>query len=264
MLTVISPAKKLNETPRPLPEGITATEPAFASDALRLAWLARKLSVKDLMALMGISENLARLNCDRFATFSGTPAPGAGFAAVDCFAGDTYQGLNAGTLSGSGALWAAGHLRILSGLYGLLRPYDTIEAYRLEMGSRLVNPKGPDLYAFWGDRIAQALNALGRERGVGILVNCASVEYFSAASHKALTLRVVTPVFLEEKDGNARMVSFWAKRARGSFARFICENALVDADDLRGFDLGGYAFSPHLSQTDRPVFTRPERAAAAI
>lgn len=263
MLTVISPAKKLNETAPNPSDYIEMTEPAFGTDALRLARLAGKLSVQELMALMGISENLARLNHARFKAFSKTPAPGAVFSAVRCFAGDTYQGLDVRTLSDGGVAWASGHLRILSGLYGLLRPFDGIQSYRLEMGSRLKNTKGPDLYAYWGDRIAQALNAQGAAIGADTLVNCASVEYFSAAHRKALKLRVVTPVFLEDADGASRMVSFWAKRARGAMARFICENALTDADDLRGFDLGGYTFRPDLSHEGRPVFTRPEQRAQA-
>lgn len=261
MLTVISPAKKLNETPHALHDGLDLTDPAFGADAVRLARLARNLTVPDLQALMGISESLAKLNHHRFAAFSKTPAPGMVFPAVHCFAGDTYQGLDARSLTGPGAIWATGHLRILSGLYGLLRPFDAIQAYRLEMGSRLANPKGPDLYAFWGDRIARALNTLAADQGTDTLVNCASVEYFTAANRKALKLKVITPVFLEEGEDKARIVSFWAKRARGAMARFICENALTDVTDLRGFDLGGYAFRPDLSHEDRPVFTRPEKAA---
>lgn len=263
MLTVISPAKKLNEVPRAVPEGLGVTDPAFGAEALRLARIARKLSVPELQKLMGISEALARLNQTRFAAFAKDPAPGTSFAAIHCFAGDTYQGLDALTLSDAGAVWADGHLRILSGLYGLLRPFDAIQPYRLEMGSRLTNPKGADLYAFWGDRIARALNTLGQAQGARALLNCASVEYFTAANHKALKLQVITPAFLEERDGQSRMVSFWAKRARGAMARFVCENALTNPDDLRGFDLGGYAFRPDLSSPDRPVFTRPEQAVAA-
>lgn len=263
MLTVISPAKKLNEVPRALPDGVPMTEPAFGSEAMQLVQLARKLSVVDLQALMGISENLARLNRDRFAAFAPCPSLGAAFPAIHCFAGDTYQGLDALTLSDAGAIQAAGHLRILSGLYGLLRPFDAIQPYRLEMGSKLANPKGPDLYAFWGDRVALSLNALGAEQGTDTLLNCASVEYFTATNRQALKLNVITPAFLEERDGKARIVSFWAKRARGAMARFVCETAVTDPDDLRGFDLGGYAFRPELSQPNRPVFTRPELAQAA-
>lgn len=263
MLTVISPAKKLNETPQALPDGVQMTDPAFAADALRLAQLARKLSIDELRGLMAISEPLARLNHDRFAAFSKTPAAGALYPAVHCFAGDTYQGFDIRTLPDTAAIWAAEHLLILSGLYGLLRPFDAIQAYRLEMGSKLANAKGPDLYAYWGDRIAQALNAQAQAQGCETLINCASVEYFTAANRKALKLRVITPVFLEEAEGTARMISFWAKRARGAMARFICEHRLTDPDDLRGFDLGGYSHNSALSQEGRPAFTRPYRAGMA-
>lgn len=263
MLCVISPAKKLDETLRELPQGHDLTEPMFAGDAMKLARLAKKLSVADLQALMSISEPLARLNRDRFAAFHATPTLGASFAAVHCFAGDTYAGLQARTLSPDALTWAAGHLRILSGLYGLLRPFDAIQAYRLEMGSKLANPKGPDLYAFWGRKIAQALNDLGQQQGSQVLVNCASVEYFSAVQTKALKLRVVTPTFLEERDGSAKVVSFWAKKARGAMARFICEHRLTSATDLRGFDFDGYAYRAELSQDDRPVFTRAEPSVKA-
>lgn len=263
MLTVISPAKKLNETPRALPDGHEMTDPEFGSAAFQLARIARKLSTDDLRKLSGISEALARLNKDRFAAFSSTPAPGTVFPAVHCFAGDTYVGLDAGSLSDSGLDWATGHLRILSGLYGLLRPFDAIQAYRLEMGSRLANPKGADLYAFWGDRIARSLNRLAAEQAATALVNCASVEYFTAANRPALKLPVITPTFLEDKDGDLRIVSFWAKRARGAMARHICEHRLTDPADLRGFDLGGYAFRPDLSTAEKPVFARKELVAQA-
>ena len=263
MLCVISPAKKLDETPHALPEGHAITDPAFATDALRLARTAAKLSVADLQELMGISEALARLNHARFAAFSKDPTAGTVFPAAYCFAGDTYQGLDAKSLPAAATAWAEGHLRILSGLYGLLRPFDAIQAYRLEMGSRLATPKGPDLYAYWGDRVAKALNTLGAEAGSDTLVNCASIEYFTVAQRKALKLRVVTPVFLEEREGSAKIVSFWAKKARGAMARFICENQLTRVDDLRRFDLGGYAFRPDLTEGGRLVFSRPEPAQKA-
>lgn len=255
MLTVISPAKKLNENPRSLTEG-PLTEPAFGAEAMRLVALARALSVADLQALMDLSEPLARLNRDRFRAYRRKPAPGATFPAIHCFAGDTYQGLDAATMPGDAQRWAEGHLRILSGLYGLLRPFDAIQPYRLEMGSRLANAKGPDLYAFWGDRVAKALNASAQEAGTQVLLNCASVEYFRAADRKALKLRVIAPVFLEGDESHAKVISFFAKRARGAMARFVCEQRLTDPGDLRAFNQGGYAHRPDLSSEDRPVFLR--------
>jgi len=174
MLVVISPAKRLDMTPVSIPG---ATRPAFEAEALELAEIARALSPGDLMKLMGISEKLARLNAERFAAFSQDPAPEAQKPAILAFAGDTYTGLDAGTLDEPALDWAQSHLRILSGLYGLLRPRDLIQAYRLEMGSRLANPRGRTLYEYWGPRIAEALNADARATGTDVLVNCASVEY---------------------------------------------------------------------------------------
>jgi cytoplasmic iron level regulating protein YaaA (DUF328/UPF0246 family) len=256
MLTVISPAKRLDEMPRALPAGLEATEPDFAADAAKLARIARALSVDDLRALMDISEPLARLNRDRFGAFKAKPDAGAVKPAAFCFDGDTYAGLEARTLDADALRWGQGHLRILSGLYGLLRPLDLIQPYRLEMGSRLANPKGADLYAFWGTKIARALNAAGQAAGTTTLVNCASQEYFHAVDRKALKLRVITPTFLEVKGGEAKIVSFFAKKARGAMARFILENRLTDPADLTGFGTGGYAFDPDRSTPDAPVFLR--------
>jgi uncharacterized protein len=252
MLTVISPAKKLDEGAGVLAAGLT--EPAFAAEAMRLVAAARALSVADLQALMGLSEPLARLNRARFRSYRRKPV--ATFPAIHCFAGDTYQGLDAATMPADALRWAEGHLRILSGLYGLLRPMDAIQPYRLEMGSRLATAKGPDLYAFWGDRVAKALNAAAREAGTAVLLNCASVEYFRVADRKALKLRVISPVFLDGVAGDAKVISFFAKRARGAMARFVAEHRLTDPADLRGFGAGGYVHRPDLSGEDRPVFLR--------
>lgn len=263
MLAILSPAKKLNEVPQALPDGHDLTEPEFADQAMELAILARALSVDQLRKLSHISEPLARLNQARFAAFSATPAPGTIYPALHCFAGDTYQGLEARSLSAAALTWAEGHLRILSGLYGLLRPFDAIQAYRLEMGSRLANPHGADLYAFWGTRLAQALNTLAQESGAGAVVNCASVEYFGAVDRSTLSLPVITPVFLEERDGAAKTVSFWAKRARGAMARYMCEHQLTNPDDLRGFTAGGYSYRADASGEGRMVFARPDPAQKA-
>jgi len=263
MLTVISPAKRLDETPRDLPAGLTATEPAFASEAAKLARIARGLSADDLRGLMDISEPLARLNRDRFAAFKAKPDAGAVKPAAFCFDGDTYAGLEAKTLDADALRWSQDHLRILSGLYGLLRPLDLIQPYRLEMGSKLANPKGPDLYAFWGKKIAKALNEQAQAMGTGILVNCASNEYFHAVDRKALKLRVITPTFLEVKGGEAKIVSFFAKKARGAMARFIAEQRLTDPADLAAFTTGGYALDADRSTPEAPVFLRDAAEAAA-
>ncbi len=250
MLIVVSPAKRLDETPARASGG---TEPRLLEDTRRLAKVARGLSASDLERLMRISPKLAVLNQRRFAVLgSGEGAK----QAIEMFAGDTYAGLEARSLDPEEMDWAQDHLRILSGLYGLLRPRDVIEPHRLEMGTRLATDRGRTLYDFWGERIAEALKADADALGTEVLVNCASVEYFTAADRPALKLRVVTPVFMEDREGGPKIVSFFAKKARGAMARFIIQRRLTDPDSLRDFDTGGYRFRPELSQPDRPVFVR--------
>lgn len=252
MLVVISPAKRLDWTP----VGAKVTQPDFQDDALRLVKTARNLTLGSLQKLMDLSPDLARLNRDRFKSFEPDPAPEATRPAALAFAGDTYQGLEAGTLDPEELDWAQDHLRILSGLYGVLRPLDAIQPYRLEMGSRLKTRRGASLYDYWGDQIAKALLRQAKVLGADTLINCASQEYFGAADTKALKLRVITPVFMEEKDGKAKIVSFFAKKARGSMARFIIQRRITDPEGIKDFDLGGYRFQPEMSEGDRWVFLR--------
>lgn len=256
MLIVISPAKKLDWTAR---AGSMST-PEFSADAIRLAGVARGLSPADLQKLMKISPDLARLNHDRFHAFQETPPEDVLRPAALAFAGDTYQGLEAASLDAEEMAWAQEHLRILSGLYGLLRPQDAIQPYRLEMGSRLRTDAGKTLYDFWGDRIAKSLRKQAEAIGTDTVVNCASQEYFGAVDTAALGLRIVTPVFMEEKPQGPKIVSFYAKRGRGAMARFIIANRLTSAENLGDFDTGGYVFRPELSKPDQPVFVRPEGA----
>ena len=260
MLVVISPAKRLDMSPVP---GIAMTEPEFAGQAAKLARIARGLSAADLSRLMDISADLGRLNADRFKAFSATPAAEALRPAALMFDGDTYAGLEARTLEPEAMDYAQRHLRILSGLYGVLRPLDGVQPYRLEMGTRIETPAGTGLYAFWGARIAKALRAAAEQAGTGVLLNCASEEYFGAVDLKALKLRVVTPRFLEDKPGGPKIVSFFAKKARGAMARFVMEHRVTDPEALTGFDTGGYAFRPDLSAPDRPAFVRAAEVSAA-
>lgn len=253
MLTVVSPAKKLDWSD---PAVEATTEPAFQTDAVYLAGQAAQLDAAGLRKLMSISAALAELNVARFQSFQ-PHTPTDARPAAWAFAGDTYQGLEIRTLEADAVHWADGHLRILSGLYGLLRPRDLIQPYRLEMGSRLATGAGKTLYAYWGDRIARALNAQAQEVGARALLNCASQEYFGAVDLAALTLPVITPVFLEEKNGTASVVSFYAKRARGAMARFVQEHRLSDPADLAAFEVGGYVYQPAQSSLERPVFQRP-------
>ncbi|MCE8518497.1 peroxide stress protein YaaA [Ruegeria pomeroyi] len=253
MLVVISPAKRLDWTER----DIAATEPAFQDDAVRLAKTARNLTLGDLKKLMGLSDDLARLNRERFREFADAPGADVTRPAALAFAGDTYQGLEAASLDPEEMDWAQQHLRILSGLYGLLRPLDAIQAYRLEMGSRLKTRRGTSLYDYWGDQLSRTLNAQADEIGTDVLVNCASQEYFGAVDPKALKLRVITPVFMEDKGGVPKIVSFYAKKARGAMARYIVQRRLTDPQALSEFDSGGYQFNAEMSEPDKPVFLRP-------
>jgi len=256
MLVVISPAKRLDWVER----DADATRPLFQDDAVRLARTARNLTLGDLQKLMHISPDLARLARDRFRDFVDAPDADMTRPAALAFAGDTYLGLEAASLDPEELEWAQDHLRILSGLYGMLRPLDAIQPYRLEMGSRLKTRRGKSLYEYWRDQLAKALNAQGEQVGTSVLVNCASQEYFTAVAPKALKLKVVTPVFMEDKGNAPKIVSFFAKRARGAMARFIIQNRLSDPEALTEFDTGGYVFNPDLSEPDRPVFLRPYSA----
>jgi len=248
MLVVVSPAKKLDMSP----VDTRATVPGFAKDANALAEVAAKLSQAELQKLMSISADLAKLNAERFASFGDMDSKPAALT----FAGDTYQGLEAKSLDADEMAWAQDHLRILSGLYGLLRPLDAIQPYRLEMGSKLRTEHGKSLYEYWGARISEALNRHAEAVDAEILVNCASQEYFGAVDTGALKLRVITPVFLEDKGGEPKIVSFFAKKARGAMARFIIQNRLTEAGSLLEFDTGGYKHSLDLSEEGKPAFLR--------
>ncbi|MEL6914467.1 MAG: peroxide stress protein YaaA [Pseudomonadota bacterium] len=254
MLVVISPAKRLDwsEVPRD-----DLTRPEFEAEAMSLARTARNLTLGGLRELMDLSDDLARLNRDRFKAFAAEPSAEALRPAAFAFAGDTYQGLEARTLEEEDLRYAQDHLRILSGLYGALRPLDEIQAYRLEMGSKLKTRRGASLYDYWGRDIAKALRAQAAQVGAKVLLNCASQEYFGAVDIEALKLPVVTPAFYEEKDGQAKMVSFFAKRARGALARFVVQNRVTSPDALKDFELGGYRFDEERSAGTTLAFSRP-------
>ncbi|MDF0595738.1 peroxide stress protein YaaA [Psychromarinibacter halotolerans] len=255
MLAVISPAKRLDETPMDL---TVATDPMFAKEAATLAGHMRQLSLGGLKDLMDLSDDLARLNRDRFRDFAASPEPQVTKPAVFLYSGDTYTGLEAATLDADALDYAQRHLRILSGLYGLLRPLDAIQPHRLEMGSRLKTRRGGNLYDYWRDLPAKALNAAAEEAGTDVLVNCASQEYFGAVDRKALKLQVVTPTFYELKKGEPKIVSFFAKKARGAMARFVMERRIDRVEGLADFDTGGYRFDADRSTPDQPVFIRAE------
>ena len=249
MLVVISPAKKLNVNSS---LDVIPTKPAFSQNASELASIANNLSITELQNLMGISESLAKLNADRFASFGNQKTMPAALA----FAGDTYKGLNADTFNKEDIQWAQNHLRIISGLYGLLRPLDKIEPYRLEMGSKLKTPNGNSLYDYWDNTISLAINKLSEDTNSKILVNCASQEYFHAVDLKALVPEIITPVFMEHRKGENKIISFFAKKARGLMARYIIENRITKKDDLKNFNLDGYVFNGNLSSDNKLMFIR--------
>ncbi|MBL8552769.1 MAG: peroxide stress protein YaaA [Phenylobacterium sp.] len=254
MLIVLSPAKALNFTAGPHAAPLTA--PQFAEHTAELSRTAKKLRVVDLKRMMALSDNLAKLNRERFQAFD--PDSEDGVQAAFAFNGDVYLGLKARELDRKAFAFAQDHVRILSGLYGVLRPMDAIQPYRLEMGVRIKTRRGLSLYDFWGPRIAEKLDEDLAGHKDRTIVNCASGEYFGAVDRKALKAPVVSCRFLEEKDGEARVISFFAKRARGAMARFAIDNRLKAAADLKAFDVDGYRFRPHLSSDEEFTFARPQ------
>ncbi len=252
MLIVLSPAKRLDFTEAD--PALPASERRLVEDTATLARTARARTVAELRQLMSISDDLARLNRERFQAFD--PDSTDGVQAAFAFAGDVYEGLKARELDGPGLAFAQEHVRILSGLYGLLRPLDRIQPYRLEMGTRLKTRRGSSLYDFWGDRIAKQLNADAEGHGQKTLVNLASQEYFGAVDARALKLPVVTPHFREGKDGESRIISFFAKKARGGMTRFAIDERIERAEDLKAFDRDGYRFDKSASSDTDWIFIR--------
>ncbi len=261
MLILLSPAKRLDLERAPITP--LTTEPALLSDAERLMARAKKLSPKKLQALMSISPILAELNHQRFQNMVIGGPPADARQAVMAFNGDVYLGLDAPSMSEASLLYAQDHLGILSGLYGLLRPLDAMQPYRLEMGSRLKTRRGPSLYAFWGERITKAINARLADHEDDTVVNLASGEYFKSVQPKKLAGSLVTPVFKELHNGALKVISFNAKKARGLMARWIIEGRVDRAAQLLDFAEARYAYQPDLSAPDKPVFTREFVSATA-
>jgi cytoplasmic iron level regulating protein YaaA (DUF328/UPF0246 family) len=257
MILVISPAKTLDFTTPPH-TGVF-TQPDFLTESARLVKLLRELSVPQLAGLMGISEDLAALNVGRFQQWRRPFTPDNAKQAVLAFNGDVYGGLDAAGLGQADLDFAQDHLRILSGLYGCLRPLDLIRPYRLEMKTRLANARGVDLYGFWGDRLTRAVNRL-LTQGTGVLVNLASAEYFKALDPKAVAGRIITPVFEDWNRDDYRVMGFFAKRARGLMCRYAIRERLDRPEPLQGFKAEGYRFDPKASSDDRWVFRRASAA----
>ena len=254
MLIVLSPAKTLDfESPIKVNK---TTEPDFIPRSAELISTLRTMPPAQIGSLMSISDSLAQLNVARYASWSKKFTPDNSRPAVLAFDGDVYEGLDARSLNARQLDWAQKHLRILSGLYGLLRPLDLMQPYRLEMGTRLATKRGKDLYAFWGDQITEALNESLTVAKAQALVNLASEEYFKSVKPAKLDRPVITPVFEEWKGGGYKIVSFFAKRARGLMARYAIEHKLTKPEQLKDFDSEGYGFDAKASNEARWIFRR--------
>ena len=253
MLTVISPAKKLDYA-SPVAAS-THTQPNLLDHSQELLEGLKKLSPQDVCALMGLSDKLGALNYERFQEWHTPFNSDNARPAVLAFKGDVYQGLDAESMSDGDLNWAQDHLRILSGLYGVLRPLDLMQPYRLEMGTKFANSRGSDLYNFWDGIISGELNALLTTPN-DVLLNLASNEYFKAAQEKTINSRIVTPVFMDDKGSKYKIISFFAKKARGLMAAFIINNKITEVEDIKGFVSDGYSFNAANSEGDKWVFTR--------
>ncbi|MEP4051388.1 MAG: peroxide stress protein YaaA [Litorimonas sp.] len=256
MLTLLSPAKKMNMDPATT--GVSATRPRFDADTKILATLAKTKTPADLKKLMHISDNLATLNAERFQAFNLDGKSNSAKSAGLAFDGDVYWGLEAKSLSDADLEYAQDHLRILSGLYGMLRPMDAIQPYRLEMGTKFENERGKNLYEFWADTLAPSLNEELQSHDDNTIVNLASNEYFKAANTKALSSHVISAKFMEDKDGKSRPVQYYTKFGRGLMARWIIQNRVDKAEGLKDFNAGGYKFDPARSTDDVLVYARPQ------
>ncbi len=254
MITLISPAKKLDYHSEVCTEKFTIPEGLDRS--AQLINKLQKTSKKKIKELMGLSDNLTNLNADRYTSWTDDFGQGETRQALLAFSGDVYQGMKDTELQPSELDFAQDHLRILSGLHGLLKPLDLIKPYRLEMGTKLSVRGRKDLYGFWGDEITNRLNEALEESGNDTLVNLASAEYFKAVNLKKLNAKVITPVFKDMKNGQLKVIFLWAKQARGMMSGYILRNQINAAEDLKGFNDGGYRFTEDLSDENTWVFTR--------
>ena len=257
MIHLLSPAKSLDfNQETPLDE---YSVPNYLENSEKLIKKLSKFSHKKLKSLMSISDDLARLNADRYSEWKGKREIGAtSRQALFVFTGDVYQGLDAKTLSKSSIEYAQNHLLILSGLYGALRPLDIIEPYRLEMGTRLKVGRPNNLYEFWGSQPTDLINDQLKNQHEKTIINLASNEYFKVVNSKKLDGDIISPVFKDAKNGQYKIISFFAKKARGLMSRYIIDNKIANSDELQGFDLDGYRFNSEMSTRNKPVFTREE------
>jgi cytoplasmic iron level regulating protein YaaA (DUF328/UPF0246 family) len=257
MLIVLSPAKSLDyKTPVKVK---APTLPEFVSESAKLIADLKKLAPQDIAKLMGLSDQLATLNVGRYRDWSKKFTEENSKPAIYAFDGDVYDGFDVKSLDAKSVQFAQDHIRILSGLYGALKPLDLMQPYRLEMGTAFKNARGKDLYAFWGGRVTDAIKKVLEKQKKPVLLNLASEEYFKVLQPKELDCPVIAPVFQDAKDGKYKIISFYAKRARGLMARYVVENRITDPADLKGFNLDGYKYCAPESKVDKPVFRRAER-----
>ncbi|MCB1757017.1 MAG: peroxide stress protein YaaA [Gammaproteobacteria bacterium] len=256
MLVVVSPAKTLDyETPLPSKK---STQPRLLDESEKLVEILRDYSADELGKLMSVSDKIADLNVGRFHDWSQPFSPSNARPAVFAFKGDVYEGLQAYDFKAADLDFAQKHLRILSGLYGVLRPLDLMQPYRLEMGTRLQNPAGKNLYEFWDRRVTDLLNADLKKHANKTLINLASNEYFKSVKKKNLDAQIITPQFRDWKNGQYKMISFFAKKARGMMSRFIISERIDKTEEIKNFAMEGYTFSPKLSSDSEWVFTRKQ------
>jgi cytoplasmic iron level regulating protein YaaA (DUF328/UPF0246 family) len=254
MLFLLSPAKTLDyESPLP---PVQTSAPQFVAQSADLINTLKKKSPKQIAALMDLSAPLAQLNADRFKAWSPAFTQDNARPPVLAFNGDVYEGLDAKSLKPQDLQWAQDHVAILSGLYGVLKPLDLMQPYRLEMGTALKHGKAHNLYQFWGSQLALHLNAQLAKEKDPVIVNLASQEYFKAVDRKMLQAKVIECVFQDHKNGQYKIISFFAKRARGLMARFAIQHQLKTPQALQKFNLEGYAFAPSVSSDDTLVFRR--------
>ena len=256
MITLVSPAKKLDFSNTDILSQFSQCD--FLKKSQILIDETKNMSISELKTLMKISDKLAEINRERFKQWSTPFTKEIAKQAILSFKGDTYIGLNAETFSNKDFEYAQDHFRILSGLYGILRPLDLIQPYRLEMGTKLENPNGSDLYGFWSDQIAKKLNNTLKEHASKVILNCASVEYFKSVDINTLDATIVSPIFKDVKNGQAKIISFFAKKARGMMARFIIQNRIDKVDDIIKFNDAGYTYQPKESTLNNPLFIRAE------
>lgn len=254
MLILLSPAKKLDYSASTINTELTL--PDDLERSAKLIGALHKLSVKKIMGLMDLSEDLAQLNYGRYAEWDSNFTKGELKQAVLAFKGDVYQGMDADSMTADDLAFAQQHLRILSGLHGLLRPLDLIRPYRLEMGTKLAVGRSKDLYAFWGDSITERVNAQLSATKSDVLVNLASAEYFKAVKAKKLTAQIITPSFKDYKNGQLKSLFLYVKQARGMMSGFAIRNRITDTEQLKEFNGGGYRYTEELSDSNSWVFTR--------